>query len=193
MTGHHSIPNRTVILMTEMIEFRKLCSMLVARLATDTESSRTAVLAEVGYVFTSKSSRATHRANIIIHQAIFDPSPTTMATVLWRIPTYLLSAICFYGAFSRLTHGQYTKNYYAWQESHYLNNGSLQAQIGLMVDLLFGVIVLYPRTRPMASTGVRTFFLLGLIMHVGDGKSYAVDVMLVALSTLASFTVNRGW
>lgn len=114
-----------------------------------------------------------------------------MSSLIAKFPLYILSSIVLLGAFSRFTHGQYTPTWYAFQEYHLPDDGSLGAKITPIIDTLVGLSLIFGRRmlRLSAAGTSLVFFVIGLAMQVHAGKEYLSDVALVTLA-LASVMVS---
>ncbi|KIW14130.1 hypothetical protein PV08_06911 [Exophiala spinifera] len=115
------------------------------------------------------------------------PSPTD------NLPIYILSSIVLLGAFSRFTHGVYTPQFYAFQENHAPDDGSLTATITPIVDTLVGLSLLFGSRvlRLFAASLSVVFFTLGLGLQMQADKAYGPDVALVVLGIVALFSQLR--
>ncbi|KAJ7354449.1 hypothetical protein DFH08DRAFT_804354 [Mycena albidolilacea] len=111
-------------------------------------------------------------------------NPTARRTV--NIPTtLLLSGISFLGAFSRLTAGQYTPQWYAYQLERAGNTaGTTQSWLIPAMDIAFGTLLLSRRTRRTAAAAITTIFAIGLTMRVSAGKGFVPDAALVGLAVV---------
>jgi hypothetical protein len=112
-----------------------------------------------------------------------------MSSLLAKLSVYILPSVVLLGAFSRFTHGQYTPTWYAFQEYHMPDDGSVGAKITPMVDTLVGLSLIFGRrkTRLCAAATSLFFFIIGLGMQAHAGKGYLGDIALVTLA-LASVT-----
>ncbi|KAE8152258.1 hypothetical protein BDV25DRAFT_138073 [Aspergillus avenaceus] len=110
-----------------------------------------------------------------------------MLATLANLPVYALSSVVLLGAFSRITHGRYTPGWYAFQEYHAPDDGSLVATITPFIDALVGLSLLSGRRalRLAAAAVSLIFFLMGLAMQVMAGKEYKGDVALIGIAALA--------
>jgi hypothetical protein len=97
-----------------------------------------------------------------------------------------LSSYLLYGAFSRLTHGVYTPSRYEYQIDRSPDDGSTLARIIPCMDILFGSMVLWPRTRRAGAAMVTIIMALGIYMRKLEGK----DVLADCVVTLGVFV---GW
>ncbi|KAJ5359406.1 uncharacterized protein N7496_011819 [Penicillium cataractarum] len=115
-----------------------------------------------------------------------------MSSLLAKIPVYILSSAVLLGAFSRFTHGQYTPTWYAFQEYHMTDDGSVGAQITPVIDTLVGLSLIFGRRKlRLSAAGISlVFFVIGLAIQVHAGKEYLGDVALVTLA-MASVIVSR--
>jgi hypothetical protein len=95
----------------------------------------------------------------------------------------LLSTFLFYGAFSRLTHGQYTPQMHAYQTDRSPDDGSTLATVIPCMDLLFAGMVLLPRTRVAGAALCTSMMALGMIARRFEGKDPTMDAVI----TLAVF------
>ena len=97
-----------------------------------------------------------------------------------------LSAVLFYGAFSRLTHGVYTPRWYAYQISKQPDDGSTVATMVPMMDISLGALCLVPqrRAKVVAAIMVVAMLLYGISLMVSHGEEWVRTASLCALSTL---------
>jgi hypothetical protein len=107
-----------------------------------------------------------------------------MSSLFAKLPVYILSSVVLLGAFSRFTHGQYTPTWYAFQEYHMPDDGSVGAKITPMVDTLVGLSLIFGRRkmRLCAAAISLLFFIIGLAMQVHAGKNYLGDIALLTLA-----------
>ncbi|KAF5860631.1 hypothetical protein ETB97_001335 [Aspergillus alliaceus] len=116
-----------------------------------------------------------------------------MSSSLWSLPIYLLSGVGFLGALSRFTHGKYTPEWYAFQEYHSPDDGSIVAIITPFIDTAMGLMLLFGAHTLRLSAANRlpaanislVFFTMGLLIQVSAEKDYVGDVALVGLAALA--------
>ena len=104
----------------------------------------------------------------------------------YSIFAYALASVCFYGAFSRFTHGRFTPQWYAFQEHHAPDDGSFTAMITPVMDVVVGSGLLWPSTRPLAACAATLFLALGLAVQINAGKEYVADVALLGLGVTVS-------
>lgn len=111
-----------------------------------------------------------------------------MFLLLTTLPIYILSFIVLLGAFSRFTHGEYTPEWYAFQEYHAPDDGSIVAIITPIIDTIVGLTLLFgTRTlRLFASVVSLMFFAMGLAMQVQAGKEYNGDMALIVVAAVAA-------
>jgi hypothetical protein len=116
-----------------------------------------------------------------------------MPSPLVNIPTYLLASIALLGAFSRFTHGTYTPQWYAFQEYHMKDDGSLNAKIVPTIDLIFGLTLLFGgrNARLLVASLSLGFFIMGTVGQVTNGKDYMADLALVGTAFIAVLSLNR--
>jgi len=100
------------------------------------------------------------------------------------IATYCLAGIIFLGAFSRFTGGRYTPWFHDYQEYHKPNDGTPTAAIIPVMDLFLGFLILLRRTRFIAVIVAEAFMVVGMILQMNAGKSFAIDAMMVVIATL---------
>lgn len=107
-----------------------------------------------------------------------------MSSLLAKLPVYILSSVVLLGAFSRFTHGQYTPTWYAFQEYHMPDDGSVGAKITPMIDTLVGLSLIFGRRNMRLYAAVTSlfFFIIGLAMQVHAAKGYLGDIALVTLA-----------
>lgn len=104
------------------------------------------------------------------------------------------ASLVLLGAFSRFTHGAYTPQYYAYQEYHQPDDGSTVAKIVPIMDVVLGSMLLVRKTRVFAAIVVDLFMVFGLIMQISAGKSFEVDLVMVAAATgavIQASSLNR--
>ena len=116
-----------------------------------------------------------------------------MASASSNLPIYILSSIVILGAFSRITHGIYTPQFYAFQEYHAPDDGSTLAQITPIMDTLIGMSLLLgsKAVRLGAASMAFGFFCMGLLMQLQSGKQYLADLALVASAGIAVLSQLR--
>lgn len=116
-----------------------------------------------------------------------------MSFPLANIPTYLLASVVLLGAFSRFTHGEYTPQFYAFQEYHAPDDGSATAKITPIIDSLVGISLLFgSRALRISAASVSLFFFcVGLVLQVQAGKEYIADVWLVVLALICLTSQTR--
>lgn len=107
-----------------------------------------------------------------------------MPSLLRNFPVYILSSVVLLGAFSRFTYGLYTPAWYAFQEYHMPDNGSLGAKITPIFDTLVGLSLIFGRRglRLSAASISLVFFIIGLAMQVRAGKDYLGDIVLITVA-----------
>lgn len=110
-----------------------------------------------------------------------------LATILTLISACIMS----YGAFSRLTHGEYTPEFYAYQLDRAPDND--QTWFIPYLDLVIASMMLLPRSRKTGLESSILFQALGLVMRIGAGKDILYDVGLVALSAGGLLALRSGW
>jgi hypothetical protein len=89
-----------------------------------------------------------------------------------------LSSFLAYGAFSRLTHGEYTPQMHAYQTDRSPDDGSTLATIIPCMDLLFATLVLIPKTRVAGAALCTCVMALGMIARRFEGKDPTMDALL---------------
>lgn len=94
-------------------------------------------------------------------------------------------AIALVGSFSRFTHGRYIPRFYAYQEYHQVDDGSLVAKIVPVLDLILAVMALWRRTRIFAIVIIDLFMIMGLFIQINAGKRFELDLITVILASLA--------
>lgn len=116
-----------------------------------------------------------------------------MVLFLDKLPPYALAAVALLGAFSRFTHGQYTPVWYAFQEYHKPDDGSVGAKFVPIIDTLVGLSLILGRQRLKFSAACISLvsFTIGLAMQVQSGKKFAGDVALVILGVAAVIVSRR--
>ena len=92
-------------------------------------------------------------------------------------------ALTYLGAFSRLTGGQYTPAFYAYQLDRAPNDASTWFLPYL--DATLGTLLVYTRTRPVAAFLCVVFQGLGIASRIQAGKSAAPDVALCLVAFVA--------
>jgi hypothetical protein len=109
------------------------------------------------------------------------------------IPFLLLSCILFYGAFSRLTHGIYTPQFYAYQIDRQPDDGSSTALVVPVMDMILGTMMVlpYPRARIAAAAAFVVFQGIGLVMRVKEGKDVLGDVGLLVVGLVVAVLGGR--
>ncbi|KAJ7238530.1 hypothetical protein B0H12DRAFT_1237885 [Mycena haematopus] len=99
--------------------------------------------------------------------------------------TLLLSGISFLGAFSRLTTGQYTPQWYAYQLERAGNTGgTTQGWLIPALDAALGALLLFRRTRRSAAAAITAFFSIGVYVRVASGNGFVSDAALLGLAVL---------
>ena len=99
---------------------------------------------------------------------------------------FLLSAIELVGAFSRLTSGQYTPDFYAYQLERAPNNSS--TRFIPFLDLILSISLWNSQTRKWSALSSTLFSLLGVLPRLSEGKEITWDATLVALAAFAAFS-----
>ena len=100
----------------------------------------------------------------------------------------LLSTFLLYASFSRLTHGVYTPQMHAYQVDRHPDDNSLTAQIIPLVDLLFAILVAFPRTRVVGAAAATCVMAVGVMARRMEGKEFVVD----AVVALGAFGCGMG-
>lgn len=103
-------------------------------------------------------------------------------SVLKILASLAISSYLFYGAFSRLTHGTYTPERYAYQIDRSPDDGSTLAQIIPFMDIVLGLMALWPRTRHLGVALITIILGVGMYMRKLEGK----DVQFDSLATLGA-------
>ncbi|KAF8207977.1 hypothetical protein K438DRAFT_1814752 [Mycena galopus ATCC 62051] len=113
------------------------------------------------------------------------PRKITLTSAINPPATILLAGITFIGGFSRLTSGQYTPGWYAYQLDRAGNTtGTIQGWLIPLADVALGTLLLSRRTRRSAAVATTAFFGLGLWMRVASGKGFVTDAALFGLAVL---------
>ncbi|KAJ6594689.1 hypothetical protein B0H19DRAFT_1247342 [Mycena capillaripes] len=103
--------------------------------------------------------------------------------------TLLLAGISFIGGFSRITAGQYTPQWYAYQLERAGNTaGTTQGWLIPTMDIILGTLLLPRRTRFGASAAITALFGIGVGMRIAAGKGWAPDVSLLGLAATVLWT-----
>jgi hypothetical protein len=97
--------------------------------------------------------------------------------------TVFITAITFFGAFSRFTHGQYTPRFYAYQVDRAPDDGSMW--MVPYMDVAVASMLLFSRTRTFALFLCVLFQGMGLAMRFQQEKDAAPDLILCTSSVLA--------
>ncbi|KAJ6456481.1 hypothetical protein C8R45DRAFT_1110997 [Mycena sanguinolenta] len=101
------------------------------------------------------------------------------------LATLVLSGICFLGGFSRLTAGQWTPQWYAYQLERAGNTtGTTQGWLIPALDIALGTLLLFRRTRRSAAAATTAMFSIGVYMRVAEGKGFVSDATLFGLAAL---------
>jgi hypothetical protein len=110
---------------------------------------------------------------------------------LARLPPLALAAFLYYGAFSRLTHGAYTPQFYAYQTDRYPDDGSPVATAAPIMDLAVGSLLLAPRQRVRfwGAVGFVCMHSVGLVMQLRSGKDYSGDALWMGVGVLSVFVI----
>ena len=108
-------------------------------------------------------------------------------TSLSALPSLALGGILYYGAFSRLTHGAHTPDFYAYQVARLPDDGSTAATALPILDLVLGSLLVLGRRRVRRWAAAAFVGLqgVGVYMLFKDGKDVTPDLGLVALGGLA--------
>lgn len=114
-----------------------------------------------------------------------------MTTIPSNIFVYATAALVFTGAFSRITHGQFTPRYYAYQEYHQPDDGSRTAQIVPLMDAVLGSMLFVGRTKVFAAILIDIFMVIGFIVQMIAGKRVGIDLVMVATATGAVWQTWR--
>lgn len=111
------------------------------------------------------------------------PSPNSLALSLKSLPVLTLSILLYYGAISRLTHGTFTPQIYAYQTYRQPDDNSIPGLVVPYIDLFQGTLLLLPSrtTRASAAAVFMVMQGIGLVMQVQAGKSWGPDVLLLLL------------
>ena len=102
----------------------------------------------------------------------------------------LLAGIGYTGAFSRFTHGRYTPRWYQYQEYHQVDDGGTTARAVPILDVILASLVLWRPTRLVATILIDLIFIMGTVMQVRAGKRFELDMMTVAIASMAVFEAS---
>ncbi|KAL4878320.1 hypothetical protein BJY04DRAFT_221258 [Aspergillus karnatakaensis] len=107
-----------------------------------------------------------------------------LTETLKPLPIYALAFTVLLGAFSRFTHGIYTPTWYAFQEYHAPDDGSIVATLTPIIDTITGLSLLFgARPAKYAAAAISlSAFGTGLWMQASAGKEWWGDVGLVVLA-----------
>ena len=103
-------------------------------------------------------------------------------------PCLTLAGILVYGAFSRLSHGIYTPQWYAYQCERQPDDGSPAALLVPVMDIGLATLLVLPKRRSRVSAA-SVFVLMqsiGLAMQISVGKDCTGDALLLGLGVLAA-------
>lgn len=114
-----------------------------------------------------------------------------MMVNIYYLPCLTLASILVYGAFSRLSHGVYTPQWYAYQCERQHDDGSLAALLVPVMDLGLAMFLLLPgrRSRLGAASAFVLMQSIGLVMQISVGRDWTGDVLLLGLGALAAVCV----
>lgn len=111
-----------------------------------------------------------------------------MMSTLSTLPSLILSGLLSYGAFSRLTHGQYTPQFYAYQIARQPDDGSATAMIVPWVDVLLVTLLLRGNRGVKRWTavvaGVAQAF--GILIVLKGGLDIKPDLLVLATCIAAA-------
>ncbi|KAF2101941.1 hypothetical protein NA57DRAFT_73380 [Rhizodiscina lignyota] len=108
-----------------------------------------------------------------------------------KAPIFALCGVGFLSSFSRFTHGKYTPWWFAFQESHRVDDGTQVAAIIPMMDLTLALLLIPRHTRLPAAVASTAFLIIGLTMQVKAGKEWSMDALLVGIGTVAVLAARR--
>lgn len=116
-------------------------------------------------------------------------------SILSTLPSIVLSGLLSYGAFSRLTHGQYTPRFYAYQIARQPDDGSATAMIVPWVDILLVILLL--RGDRGVNRGVKRWTAVvagvaqafGILIVLKKGLDIKPDLLVLALCIAAAVGV----
>jgi hypothetical protein len=99
-----------------------------------------------------------------------------------------LSGLLYYGAFSRLTHGQYTPQFYAHQIARQPDDGSPTATIVPCVDILLATLMLRGSRGVKRWTAVMAGVVqaLGIVVALSRGLDVKPDLLVWATCIAAA-------
>ena len=104
---------------------------------------------------------------------------------LQDLSVVVFASICFVGAASRLTHGQIFPRFYEYQIDHAPDDGSTQATLIPLMDIVIGLGVFWRPTRLLA-LALGTFFIgMGAYLQFSSGKEYFLDMSHLGLGLQA--------
>ncbi|KAJ7605560.1 hypothetical protein FB45DRAFT_1069225 [Roridomyces roridus] len=127
-----------------------------------------------------------------------------MASYLHIPATLAVAGINFTGAFSRLTSGAHTPEWYAYQIARAPNDAGTMSACIPFVDITLGVLLLPPQTRVVAAAMTSVLFSIGVgkldrnrqagFEPIGkrmvEGKTWGVDALLLGLGV---FVLGTSW
>jgi hypothetical protein len=97
-----------------------------------------------------------------------------------------LIGIVYLGAFSRFTHGRYTRSFYQYQLDRAPNND--YTRFIPFVDATLGTLVLISRTRTLAALFCAMLQGGGIVKRSKEGKPIAQDAVLLSIALMAFLT-----
>ncbi|KAK0724248.1 hypothetical protein B0H67DRAFT_480248 [Lasiosphaeris hirsuta] len=111
--------------------------------------------------------------------------------MLQRAALVALIEAMYLGAFSRLTSGRYTPNFYRYQLDRAPNAGA--ARLIPLGDLTLGTLLYFPRTRRVGALLCAGFQGLGIVMRLREGKEVWGDSLLFGMAVALSFQGYGIW
>ncbi|KAJ5111014.1 hypothetical protein N7532_001549 [Penicillium argentinense] len=127
----------------------------------------------------------------------FPPLPSAVAmpetSLLQSAAIYCYAGLILVGAFSRLTHGRYTPQYYAFQVDRAPDDGSTASLIIPIIDLVIGLTLLLASRMLQISVAMFSCVCcaIGLVMRVRGGRDFHNDAALVGLSAYTTISLIR--
>jgi hypothetical protein len=109
---------------------------------------------------------------------------------LGNLPLYLFQAIIYLGAFSRFTHGRYTRSFHQYQVERAPDNA--YTQLIPVFDVMLSTLLFSRRARLWASLFCAVAQGGGVVKRVRDGKRVRWDVGILVIAVVVTGVAWQG-
>ena len=102
----------------------------------------------------------------------------------------LVTGITYLGAFSRITHGQYTPAFHRYQVDRAPDDAS--TRFIPLIDFIIATLLIIPATRTVAALLFTAFQGFGVALRVKQQKPLMTDIALAATAAYVAWSQATG-